>query len=192
MQLNLARTLARSAANGPGDRFVIWVQGCPLACPGCWNPDTWSFQRRNLRDTEELVAEILTVGGIDGVTFTGGEPFMQARALAEVGRAVRKADLSVFVFTGYNLDELTSNAARELLAVTDLLVSGRYLASARQHGITWQSSSNQEVHFLTGRYAPTDMERSSEAEIRINADGQITLTGFPVEELLTGTSTVSS
>lgn len=184
MRLNLARTLPRSAANGPGDRFVIWVQGCPLACPGCWNPDTWSFQRRILRDTAELVREIVTVGGIDGVTFTGGEPFTQARALAEVGRAVRKAGLSVFVFTGYNLDELTSAAALELLAVTDVLVSGRYLASARQHGLTWRGSSNQEVHFLTDRYSRADMDQSPETEIRIEAGGQITVTGFPTEEFL--------
>ncbi|MBL8636210.1 MAG: radical SAM protein [Myxococcales bacterium] len=192
MRLNLSRTLARSAANGPGERFVMWVQGCPLACPGCWNPDTWSFHRQSLRDTEDLVAEILTIQGIEGVTFTGGEPFMQARSLAEVGRAVRKAGLSVFIFTGYYLHELGSDAARELLAVTDVLVSGRYVESARQHGVSWRSSSNQAVHFLTDRYAHTDMERSSEAEIRINADGQVTLTGFPEEELLTVISTESS
>jgi len=187
MRLNLARTLSRSAANGPGDRFVIWVQGCPLACPGCWNPDTWSFQPRLLRDTEELVSEILTIRGIEGVTFTGGEPFMQARALAGVGHAVRKAGLSVFVFTGYNLDELASDAAQELLAVTDVLVSGRYVESARQHGVTWRSSSNQQVHFLTDRYSRADMEQSPETEIRINPDGQITLTGFPAEAFLTAT-----
>jgi sulfatase maturation enzyme AslB (radical SAM superfamily) len=80
MRLNLARIIQRSAANGPGERFVIWVQGCPLACPGCWNPDTWAFQKRELRDTKSVVEEILSVDGIEGVTFTGGEPFMQARA----------------------------------------------------------------------------------------------------------------
>ena len=53
MRLTLARTLPRSAANGPGERFVLWVQGCPLACPGCWNPDTWAFERRDLRSVEE-------------------------------------------------------------------------------------------------------------------------------------------
>ncbi len=184
MRLNLARTLARSAANGPGDRFVIWVQGCPLACPGCWNPDTWSFQRRNLRDTEELVAEILTIQGIEGVTFTGGEPFMQARALAAVGHAVRKAGLSVFVFTGYNLDELTSDAARDLLSATDVLVSGRYIETARLQGSSWRSSSNQRVHFLSDRHNSVDMDCIPETEIRIAPDGQITLTGFPPDEFL--------
>lgn len=114
MRLNLARTLARSAANGPGDRFVIWVQGCPLACPGCWNPDTWSFQRRNLRDTEELVAEILTIQGIEGVTFTGGEPFMQALCpRSSRARSTESGPLGI-VFTGYNLDELTLQTPRAI------------------------------------------------------------------------------
>ena len=98
MKLNLARTLHRSAANGPGERFVVWVQGCPLACPGCWNPDTWSFERRVVRDIDELAAEILSVEDIEGVTFTGGEPFAQARALAELARRVRHRGLSAFVF----------------------------------------------------------------------------------------------
>src|SRR6476646_9130931 len=106
MRVNVARTLPRSAANGPGERFVVWVQGCPRACPGCWNPDTWAFERRDLREVDDLIAEVLSTDGIEGVTFTGGEPFAQARALAEIARAVRATGLSVFVFTGYELDEL--------------------------------------------------------------------------------------
>ena len=103
MRLNVARTLRRNAANGPGDRFVVWVQGCPLACPGCWNPDTWSFERRVVRDVGDLAAEILSVEDIEGVTFTGGEPFAQARALAELAHRVRLHRLSVFVFTTSNV-----------------------------------------------------------------------------------------
>ncbi|MCA9706513.1 MAG: radical SAM protein [Myxococcales bacterium] len=87
MRLNLARTLPKSAANGPGERFVVWVQGCPLACPGCWNPDTWSFAPRRVVEVAAMAEEILAVSGIEGVTFTGGEPFMQAHALAALGRA---------------------------------------------------------------------------------------------------------
>ena len=184
MRLNLARIIQRSAVNGPGERFVIWVQGCPLACPGCWNPDTWAFQKRELRDTKSVVEEILSVDGIEGVTFTGGEPFMQARALAEVGRAVQAEGLSVFVFTGFTLDELTSASARELQSVTDVLVSGRYVESARVRDLTWRSSSNQQVHFLTKRYSPADMNGTAEAEIHIGPDGQLAITGFPATALL--------
>ena len=182
MKLNLARTLHRSAANGPGERFVVWVQGCPLACPGCWNPDTWSFERRVVRDIDELAAEILSVEDIEGVTFTGGEPFAQARALAELARRVRHRGLSVFVFTGYNLAELTSDVAKQLLAVTDVLVAGRYARDQRTLASPWLSSANQRIHFLSDHYRPTDI--TAAVEVRIDRDGALTLTGFPDDEWL--------
>lgn len=179
MRLNIARTLARSAANGPGERFVIWVQGCPLACPGCWNPDTWSFARRDVRDVNDLLREILATAGIEGVTFSGGEPFAQAHALAYLARAVQDAGLSVFVFTGYARDELTSKAHRALLDVTDILVDGRYLEAQRVEGLPWRGSSNQRVHFLTNRYSGADMVGAAEVEVHLEADGGVTITGFP-------------
>jgi anaerobic ribonucleoside-triphosphate reductase activating protein len=184
MKLNVARTLSRSAANGPGERFVVWVQGCPLACPGCWNPDTWSFDRRIVRDVDELAEEILGVEGIAGVTFTGGEPFSQPRALAQLGQRVRRRGLSVFVFTGYDLDELRSNNAQELLAVTDVLVAGRFVMSQRTLDLTWRGSANQQVHFLSDRYNPTCMVDAAGTEVWIDSGGTLTLTGFPDEAML--------
>ena len=94
MRLNIAQTLPRSAVNGPGERFVIWVQGCSFACPGCWNPDTWSFEQRNLHDVDQLIAEVLATEGTEGVTFTGGEPFAQAGALTAVARSVKNTGRS--------------------------------------------------------------------------------------------------
>ena len=183
MRLNLARTLRRSAANGPGERFVLWVQGCPLACEGCWNRDTWSFNPRQVRDVADVLAEIRATPGIEGVTFSGGEPFVQARALAELGRAVGELGLSVFIFTGYRLGELTSPAHRELLGVADVLVAGRYMAAKRSEGVRWLGSSNQRVHFLSSRYSQIDMDRSGDVEILVDVDGTMTLTGFPPSDL---------
>lgn len=184
MRLNLARTLPRSAANGPGERFVVWVQGCPLHCPGCWNPDTWAFQRRDLRSVDELAADILGTEGIEGVTFSGGEPFAQARALAALAERVRAAGLSVFVFTGYELDELTRPEHHTLLAVTDVLVTGRYVQARRASDLPWRGSANQRVHFLTDRYGPADMVGAPRVELHLAPDGGLTLTGFPTDERL--------
>lgn len=185
MRLNLARTLSRSAANGPGERFVLWVQGCPLACPGCWNPDTWAFERRDLRTVDDLAAVILATEGIEGVTFTGGEPFAQARALTALAERVRAVGLSVFVFTGYDLDELTRPEHLALLAITDVVVAGRYVEASRATGLAWRGSANQCVHFLSDRYGPADMEQVAEVELLLGADGAIIVTGFPTEaELL--------
>ncbi len=184
MRVNVARTVARSAANGPGERFVVWVQGCPLACPGCWNPDTWDFTRRHVRDVADLAVEILATDGIEGVTFTGGEPFAQARALAELAILLWDAGLSVFVFSGYELDELASDDQRALLDVTDVLVAGRYVEAQRSEGLPWRGSANQQVHFLTGRYAVDDMTEAPEVEFHLGADGALTVTGFPSAALL--------
>ena len=184
MHLNLARTLRRSAANGPGERFVVWVQGCPLACRGCWNPDTWSFARRHIRDVDALTEEIAGAAGIEGVTFTGGEPFSQARALAEVAARVQLAGLSVVVFTGYALDELGSTDALALLAHTDMLIAGRYLQDQRGERLPLLGSRNQQVHFLSRRYGPRDLTGTPEAEVHLRSDGSVVITGFPCPELL--------
>ncbi len=87
--LNIARWIERSAVNGPGERFVLWLQGCPLRCPGCWNPDTWDFRPRQMIDPQDLITLVSEVSGIEGVTLTGGEPFSQAAALIPVVRALR-------------------------------------------------------------------------------------------------------
>ena len=180
MLVNLARTIERSGANGPGDRFVLWAQGCPLACAGCWNPDTWSFRQRDVRTIDELVATILATAGIEGVTFTGGEPFAQAAAFAELGVRLRAAGLSVFVFTGYDLGELAEPEHRSLLKVTDVLVAGPYVQTQRVSGLPWRGSSNQVVHFLTDRYGPRDMQEAGEIEFHLGHLGSIAVTGFPV------------
>jgi anaerobic ribonucleoside-triphosphate reductase activating protein len=184
VSLNVARLLPRSAANGPGDRFVVWVQGCPLACPGCWNPDTWAFVPRERYDVAALAAEIAGTPGIEGVTFTGGEPFMQARRLAELARMIRAAGLSVFIFTGYELVELTKPDQRALLALADVVVTGRYVETQRALDLPWRGSANQKVHFLSDRYCPSDMENAVATEFQIGLDGGVKVTGFPEDELL--------
>jgi anaerobic ribonucleoside-triphosphate reductase activating protein len=184
MRLNLARTVSRSGANGPGDRFVVWTQGCPLACPGCWNRDTWSFAERDRREVADLVAQICTTEGIEGVTFTGGEPFVQAQALAKVAEAVQSTGLSVFVFSGYDIKELSTPDHHALLKHVDVLVAGRYIKDQRDLRLFWRSSQNQHVHFLTDRYSPTDMVHPPDVEVHIKADGTLILTGFPPNEML--------
>lgn len=184
MRLNVARVLPRSAANGPGERFVVWVQGCSLACPGCWNPGTWAFVPRERYDVAELAAAINRTTDIEGVTFTGGEPFMQARSLAELARMIRATGRSVFIFTGYELSELTEPDHRTLLELADVVVAGRYVEAMRAFDLPWRGSANQEVHFLTQRYGPDDMRRSAAVEFHLGSSGALTVTGFPEPELL--------
>ena len=179
MKLRLARTITRSQANGPGERFVVWVQGCPIHCPGCWNRDTWDPSVGQDSSVAELLAEIATVDGLEGLTFTGGEPMVQAEALAELATACRDRGLSVFIFTGYRQDQLKLAAQQKLWDLADIVVAGPYVQAQRSFEHAWVGSANQQVHFVSSRYSPADQQAAVRAEAHLEPDGTITWTGFP-------------
>jgi anaerobic ribonucleoside-triphosphate reductase activating protein len=166
--LNVSATLHSSHANGPGVRAVIWVQGCSLGCPGCYNPGTHEHSPRHIVPAEDLADWISSLEGIEGITFSGGEPFEQARGVSEIIRLARakRPELSVFIFTGYDMDELHSSSdegVARLLGMADMLSSGRYVAASRDSSLLWRGSSNQELVYLTNRYS-LDMESHWEEE----------------------------
>lgn len=171
--------MARSQANGPGERFVVWVQGCPIHCPGCWNRDTWDPAGGQDSSVAELLTEIAAVEGLDGVTFTGGEPMAQAEALAELAAACRTRGLSVFIFTGYRQDQLKTPAQLKLWGLADIVVAGPYIQAQRSFEHAWVGSANQQVHFVTNRYSLADQQNAVRAEAHLDPDGTITWTGFP-------------
>jgi anaerobic ribonucleoside-triphosphate reductase activating protein len=184
MQVNIARTLPKSAANGPGERFVIWVQGCSLGCPGCWNPDTWSDAPGQLVDVGLLLSRIFGTPGIEGITLTGGEPFQQAESLLVLATKVRARGMSIVAFTGYRLSELVTPAQRALLRACDIVVAGRYLRNQRVEAERWRGSTNQIVHYLSGRYSASTQAETI-CEVHLGPDGEVRITGFPPDALLT-------
>jgi anaerobic ribonucleoside-triphosphate reductase activating protein len=196
MRLRIHRFLPATSVEGPGLRACIWVQGCSIRCPGCFNPGTWSEKGGYLVTPEELSSEIVATPGLEGVTFLGGEPFDQAEPLAELGRLVRAVGLSVMTFTGYEYGKLRDGDLpgwRELLAITDLLVDGRYLRSSPDHRRPWVGSTNQRFHFLSPRYRHLADQLESipdRLEVRLRPDGSVLLNGMaPVgllEELADG------
>ena len=139
-------------ALGPGVRYALWVQGCPRRCPGCVAPEAQALDGGTELETGALAWEIL-LSGAEGLTISGGEPFLQAEALAELIRTVRrKRDLGVIVYTGYVYEELLADpAARALLEETDLLIDGPYVKEL-DDGKSLRGSSNQRVIPLTERY----------------------------------------
>jgi anaerobic ribonucleoside-triphosphate reductase activating protein len=84
--LNIMGYVDESEVNGPGSRAVVWVQGCLRECPGCFNPDSWSFEINELVSVDALAERIISNPNNEGVTFSGGEPFWQAPALAALAR----------------------------------------------------------------------------------------------------------
>lgn len=173
-------------AEGPGRRFALWFQGCPLRCPGCCNPEMLPFEGGTLMPIDELANRIFAAQDqyrIEGITLLGGEPLAHAAAAAPLAKQVRTRELSVMVFSGYTLEEareLPDPAVAELLSQTDILVDGRY---DRDHPDTtrrWIGSTNQRIHFLTDRYQADDpcWKKKNTLEIRL-VNGELSVNGFP-------------
>lgn len=149
MMLRLFGTIKESISDGPGIRYAIFVQGCPHNCPGCHNPSSHSFTDGYMRDTSDILAEIRANPLLDGVTFSGGEPFMQAQELAELAAAVHKLGLNVIVYSGYTFEELTAQLGRpgwrDLLNQADVLIDGRFEQQERSYDLRFRGSKNQRA-----------------------------------------------
>ena len=180
MLINLHSTIKSSRVNGPGDRFVIWTQGCRKGCKNCYNPETWSHYRNNLIDIDLLVEEIKN-SSISGVTISGGDPFEQPEELFYLLREIKQLDLSdgVIVFSGYTIDEIrVREELRKSLDYIDVLIDGLYIDEKRiTNGLA--GSSNQEFHFLTDKISRDSLQIDQEVEIHSLGE-LIQITGFPL------------
>lgn len=179
-KLNLHAMQFHSRANGPGLRLVLWLQGCRLACPGCFNPQTHSCAPRQVYDVDKLAGIMLARRGqAQGVTISGGEPLEQAPALLRLLEVLRNAsDLSVLLFSGYALAEIQAMPqGPAILSKLDVLIAGRYDQTQGQ-GTGLLGSRNQRIHLLSNRYTLQDLAAVPPAEIHIDPDGQVTLSGI--------------
>jgi anaerobic ribonucleoside-triphosphate reductase activating protein len=186
MRLRIAQIVSCTEAEGPGRRFALWFQGCPLRCPGCCNPEMLPFTGGTslaLGDVVMQMEEAAREHGIEGITLLGGEPLAHAAGAVALARAVRSRGLSVMVFSGYTLEEarqLPDQAVAELLALTDILVDGPYLRDQPETRRRWIGSTNQRVHFLSGRYDASDPRWLLPNTLEIRLRGQeLTVNGFP-------------
>lgn len=147
---------AKVRSLGPGSRFVLWTQGCPRRCPGCVAPEAQDVSGGKNVSVDAMAEKILRAKETDGLTISGGEPFMQAAALCELIEKVRaRRDMGVIVYTGYTLEELRAMedaGVQALLGMIDLLIDGPYIEE-RNDDRTLRGSDNQRVICLTDRYA---------------------------------------
>ena len=107
-RLNIADWIECTEVEGPGKRFALWVQGCLLRCHDCCNPHMFDMSPRNIIEADQVLKWICIAKDkhdIEGVTFLGGEPMLQAKGLSVVACECKKIGLSVVVFTGYTLDK---------------------------------------------------------------------------------------
>lgn len=149
MNFQLSGTANDSIVDGPGLRFTIFVQGCPHHCKGCHNPQTHDFGGGTAADTEELLEKIRRNPLLDGVTFSGGEPFCQALPLAAIGKEVHALGLNTITYTGFTFEELYARRQEdgigELLAVTDFLIDGPFIEAQKSYQLQFRGSANQRI-----------------------------------------------
>jgi len=158
--MRLSGITPESFVDGPGLRYVIFTQGCRHCCPNCHNPDSWEMNAGKEVTVKEIIRKFKrkkktmhaknTEGFYQGVTFSGGEPFLQAEELAQTAAAAHEIGWDVVTYTGYAYEELTELAANDegvksLLCATDILIDGRYIHEKRSVNLMFRGSSNQRI-----------------------------------------------
>ena len=181
--LNIGLEVADTEAEGPGRRYGIWLQGCPLRCPGCCNPELIPFEGGTPVAVEVLAQRIIKTPEIEGISLLGGEPFAHTEALAPLVEQIHEAGLSVMIYSGYRLAELRGRgdpATDRVLAATDLLLDGRYNHKLPDTARRWVGSTNQVMHFLSDRYDSDDDRFTERETIEIRLiNGQVIINGWP-------------
>lgn len=150
MPIRLYGIVRESIVDGPGLRFVVFVQGCPHHCPGCHNPESHDPAGGFATTTTRIWENLIKNPSLRGVTFSGGEPFLWAKELAEVGRCARERGLDVMTYSGWTWEELqemakTDAGVRDLLSVTRYLVDGPFLQEKRDITLRFRGSANQHI-----------------------------------------------
>jgi len=179
-KLRIGALLACSEANGPGRRFVIWMQGCEKACRKCINP-----QFQDIKGGYEISFEMLSKKikrsieqyNVNGITFSGGEPLYQAECLCTFVKQIKEEiELNIFMFTGYTYSEL-NEIQREVWDMCEMIVSGSYMYDQKGNTEKWLSSSNQKLSF-DPRFEELEVFNRTPSEITIKEDGSIIVTGL--------------
>ena len=191
MFLYLYHFEAKTTVLGPGIRSGVWFQGCNFRCEGCLATDSWEKEKGFKLSVDTLLEMIIKQKDIEGVTISGGEPFLQSLSLAYLIKKIKEKNkrLSVMIYTGFTLKELLLSSlkgAKEIgfiLKNCDILVDGRFEKTNRIKD-PWRGSSNQKIYFLTKRYSLKDYKKAYKLsnEIHINKDGKIFISGIPTKE----------
>ncbi len=186
--LNVASRLPCTEAEGPGRRAALWVQGCNKRCRGCCNPTYLALVERELVSAASVLDWLECAHreyDLEGITFLGGEPMLQAQGVSVVAQGAQSLGLSVMVFSGYTnkeLDEMQLPGVKKLLRYTDVLVEGPYVESLPENSRRWVGSKNQQFHYLTERYdSRIEYEGNIERmiEFRLQKDSSVFVNGWP-------------
>lgn len=175
---------------GPGNRFVVWTQGCKKRCKNCINPDGQSLSGGKVIKVNDLVALIAKQKELQGVTISGGEPFLQFPALFELVVKVKSSlGLDIMLYSGYTLDEINAMLPEKLCKTffefIDIFVDGEYVDALNDNQL-FRGSSNQNIYFFTSKYKTFAekilLSREREFEFTVNADSETFMVGIPPKD----------
>ena len=146
--MRIAEVVSDSIVDGPGLRLTIFTQGCPHHCPGCHNPQTHDPEGGSWADTEDILAAAAENPLLDGITLSGGDPFLQPVPCLALAEGAHKIGLNVWTYTGYTWEALLEENDAEKLALlkeTDVLVDGPFLLAERSLELRFCGSRNQRL-----------------------------------------------
>ncbi|MDD6145193.1 MAG: anaerobic ribonucleoside-triphosphate reductase activating protein [Malacoplasma sp.] len=148
--IRLAGIAENSLVNGKGLRKVFFSQGCSHHCEGCFNQHTWEFAGGRMFDMDELVQKVKDEPFLDGVTFSGGDPFQQADKFAYLAKKLHEANINIWAYTGYTFEELmklaqTNPHIKQMINNVDVIVDGRFMKDKMSENLKYCGSSNQRV-----------------------------------------------
>ena len=145
----IAGTVRHSSVDGPGVRYVVFFQGCPHHCPGCQNPDTWDPGAGEEVAVDDLIDELSRTRFLDGITLSGGDPFVQPEAVMALADAAREKGLTVWAYTGWTWEALQNGAAgeaaKDALSHIDVLVDSPFVEELLRRECIYRGSSNQRL-----------------------------------------------
>lgn len=145
--LNVAGYISNSLSNGPGMRFVLFLQGCNFMCEGCHNQHSWDTKPNKLMSIEEVFNLIINECPIiNGVTFSGGEPTLQSEELIELCKRIKEGTtLDIMLYTGNELEDMYTDKHRKLLLEEiDYIVTGKYEKNNIENKHIYAGSANQK------------------------------------------------
>jgi len=146
MKLRIADIIDDSIVDGPGLRLAVFVQGCKHNCPGCHNPQTHDVNGGREVDTSYVLERFFQNPLLDGITFSGGEPFLQSAPLSLIAEKIKEKGFNVIIYTGFVWEELIANKDyMSLLKYADILIDGPFIQELKSYDLDFKGSSNQRT-----------------------------------------------
>lgn len=147
-KIRIAGIFNDSLVDGPGVRLSIFMQGCPHACQGCHNPNTWDKNGGYLVNLDDIVSKFSENKFLDGITLTGGDPLIHVEKSLYLAKKAKKHGLNIIIYTGFLYEDLikkNDKNLKELFKISDVLIDGPFIIKLHDKNLKWRGSSNQRI-----------------------------------------------